>query len=334
MKQGLWLAVAIAMMALAGCGGGSSSAGSAPVTNHAPVASLTSSTSNALLNEMVTVTCTATDADSDTLTYTWSCSSGAVLTSGTTITWKAPATEGTATVTCKVQDGQGGEVVKSVVITVTRANTPPTISRLTAEFTTIPYSRTVGMACTASDPDGDHLNYFWTCDRGTISGTTQSVSWVAPDSIGDCIITCTVRDGRGGVATDLVIVTVRLPHPPTFTSFSISPSTLRFVGGQVTINGAASGEAAVAGMKAYIHKSGAADIPVDMTAVAGGYRGTWTAPANLRVDGLSEDYTITVKATDSLSQTTESAPATLTVLPLSNPPPPPPPAPAPAVGGE
>ena len=88
--------------------------------NHNPIISdLSASPRTAFINQNITITCTASDQDGDTLTYSWSSSPGGTINGiGSNITWKAPATKGTYTITCLVSDGKGGEDSKSVGITV------------------------------------------------------------------------------------------------------------------------------------------------------------------------------------------------------------------------
>ncbi len=88
--------------------------------NHNPIISdLSISPRTAFINQNITITCTASDQDGDTLTYSWSSSpSGTITGSGSTITWTAPATEGTNTITCMVSDGKGGKDNKLIDITV------------------------------------------------------------------------------------------------------------------------------------------------------------------------------------------------------------------------
>jgi serine protease len=74
----------------------------------------------------------------------------------------------------------------------------------------------------SSDPEGDPLTYTWTGSFGTVSGATASVSLLA----GTHIITLTVRDGRGGSATDTLIATVLDRTPPVIQSAAATPSVL------------------------------------------------------------------------------------------------------------
>jgi len=96
--------------------------------NHPPeISSLTANPSNINMNETTAITCTAFDEDvGDILTYTWTKNGGTFegITSGSTITWRAPSTADTYTVTCDVSDGNGGEATKLVDISV--SNITPT----------------------------------------------------------------------------------------------------------------------------------------------------------------------------------------------------------------
>ncbi len=71
------------------------------------------------------ITCTAHDADGDTLTYQWIASDGQFdgPMDGPTVTWDAPAVEGTCTITCTIDDGKTKATAsQSVDIEVSDAN--------------------------------------------------------------------------------------------------------------------------------------------------------------------------------------------------------------------
>ena len=53
------------------------------------------------------------------------------------------------------------------------------------------------MACQASDPDGDSLQYEWSTGSGKIIGTGARMMWVSPDTMGDYDFTVRVSDGKG-----------------------------------------------------------------------------------------------------------------------------------------
>ena len=65
----------------------------------------------------------------------------------------------------------------------------------------------------SSDPDGDTLTYLWTWNGGAATGVNPTVTL----PLGTHTITLTVDDGKGGTATDTVIVTVRDTVPPAST---------------------------------------------------------------------------------------------------------------------
>ena len=87
-----------------GCGGG----GTTPPINHPPtITSLTSNPQSPIeINQNTVITCSASDPDGDSLTYTWTKTGGTITGTGSAITWTAPATAGTYTITCMVSDGE------------------------------------------------------------------------------------------------------------------------------------------------------------------------------------------------------------------------------------
>jgi hypothetical protein len=146
------------------------------------------------------ITCTATDADGDTLTYSWQASGGLISGSSSSETWQAPATEGTYSIQCDVEDGRGGSDTRDITITVEVGNSAPVITSVTPGSATVPPGGSTTVTCTATDADGDTLTYSWQASLGTISGTGSSVTWDAPMAEGTYSIQCDVEDGRGGNA--------------------------------------------------------------------------------------------------------------------------------------
>jgi surface antigen len=145
------------------------------------------------------LTCNASDPDGDTLGYTWSCNVGGLSgTSGRTVTWYAPDSAVAAVVTVVATDSSLADTASISIGVKPIANRPPVVDSISGPGS-VPANGNTSLTCFASDPDGDSLTYSWTCARGRVSPATgRTVTWYAPDTSGNVIITATVRDGRGG----------------------------------------------------------------------------------------------------------------------------------------
>ncbi len=174
------------------------------------------------------IVCNATDADGDELVYEWSAGAGEITGQGAEVTWTAPGSTGPCNVTVKVTDGRGGEVTKQLTITV-RANRAPIISDLTADADwTLPMG-TAHVTCTASDPDGDELDYKWTATAGAISGAGAAVNWSAPQEIGVYNVTVVVRDVYGSEDTRSVSLAVALGTPPAIEQLIVTAKDHKYL---------------------------------------------------------------------------------------------------------
>lgn len=69
--------------------------------------------------------------------------------------------------------------------------------------------KSCGIECIASDPDNNELSYEWSADAGSIAGEGSTVTWIAPLEGGKAIVTVTVSDNSGGVATENIVFTVK-----------------------------------------------------------------------------------------------------------------------------
>ncbi len=170
----------------------------------------------------VQVVCTASDPDGDELSYDWSASAGEIDGAGDTVTWVAPASEGSYSVAVEVNDGRGGQVMDYVMIPV-RTNNAPTIASLTASAEWTTPSGSLQVTCGASDLDGDELSYDWSATGGDISDSGAVVSWIAPQTVGTYSITVVVTDGYGGEATRSVSLIVIIRTLPTIEQLCVTP---------------------------------------------------------------------------------------------------------------
>ena len=98
-----------------------------------------------------------------------------------------------------------------------QSNNPPVINSFTASSTEVVTEAEVELIVLATDPDGDGLTYTYQITGGTITGTGNTVTWVAPGSAWDqpshYIITVDVSDGELNTQ-DLVTITVVTPESP------------------------------------------------------------------------------------------------------------------------
>ena len=88
---------------------------------------------------------------------------------------------------------------------------PPSITAgPSAAPLTIDSAATAALSVSGFDPDGDPLTYSWTATGGRIDGTGSAVTYRPPvvSAPTTCRITVFVADGRGGIASNFVDVTV------------------------------------------------------------------------------------------------------------------------------
>jgi hypothetical protein len=129
MKRLRYILCAMMLLALAGCGGGSSgSSNGTAKTNSAPTADAGADLTNVVTGSLVTLSGSGSDADGDTLSYDWAFTSAP---SGSTAALSDPTVaqptftadkSGTYVLSLTVNDGK----VNSAAATVTVVATSPT----------------------------------------------------------------------------------------------------------------------------------------------------------------------------------------------------------------
>ncbi|MCL4731735.1 MAG: S8 family serine peptidase, partial [Planctomycetes bacterium] len=169
------------------------------------------------------------DADGDTLTYAWTqiAGPGVSLTNASQpqASFVAPQVSAATPLTFRltVNDGRGGSHSDDVVVTVldSATNNPPNANAGPDQGAV--FGATVTLNGTASsDPDGDTLTWAWVQTGGTTvtlnGANTATPSFTAPSVADTLTFQLTVSDGRGGTATDTVVVSVNAtgtpPAPP------------------------------------------------------------------------------------------------------------------------
>ena len=87
-------------------------------------------------------------------------------------------------------------------------NQPPVISSLEAKYINV-YPRAASeIRCTVSDPDGDEVDFSWSCTGGDLSGAGPVVTWRAPNSYGDYHVMVIAKDSNGGSTQAILTLSV------------------------------------------------------------------------------------------------------------------------------
>ncbi len=96
-------------------------------------------------------------------------------------------------------------------------NRPPTV-KARCNPCTVEVGKSSTITADANDPDGDPLNYKWSCPAGTIAQpSNRETLWTAPGQEGPVPCTVTVTDGKGGSVTDTVTIQVVRPAIKDYT---------------------------------------------------------------------------------------------------------------------
>jgi hypothetical protein len=206
-------------------------------TNEPPSAALTATPSSIDEGQSVTLDASgSTDPDNNLLSYSWSVvnqppnasaatpkdASGSVVLS----------TPGSYRFQVVVSDGNASDTA-TVNVSVTDVNVPPTadagLDRTVRGGTTLDLDAT-----RSNDSDGDSLSYNWTQVAGQSvnlsDSDTATPTLTAPSVSSEVVLgfEVAVRDGRGGVDSDTVNVSVEpapTPNEPPVATFSYAPSS-------------------------------------------------------------------------------------------------------------
>lgn len=89
------------------------------------------------------------------------------------------------------------------------ANQMPAVTAICDPCSVMPGTQAL-IRASGQDPDGDSLQYQWSSPTGTVMNQTAATStWMAPNTPGAVPVTVTASDGRGGMASATVMITVR-----------------------------------------------------------------------------------------------------------------------------
>jgi hypothetical protein len=261
----------------------------------APAVAVSISPATASLAVNASGSFTATVTNTSNTAVTWTVTGGTIAVSGNSVTYTAPANSGTYTVSAtSVADPTK---IASATVNVTAA--PAVTVSVTPTQATVPASGSASF--TASVKNAATTSVHWKVSAGAISGSGNTVTYVAPSTAGTQSVTATADADTTKEATATVTVATAAP-----VAVSISPGAASLPTG-----GTASFTAGV---------SNTTNTAVTWTATGGTISGagntiTYAAPANAG--------TYVVKAT-SAADSTKSASATVSVSV---------PAPSPTPGG-
>jgi hypothetical protein len=194
------------------------------VTGNVPPVAAPGPTRSAAPGGSVTLDGTAShDPNHTPVTYTWRIvnqppGSNPVLTNANTATPTFTAdVPGIYTLELVVSDGTLSSLPVQTQCTVATGNLPP-IGNAGPDQTVTTGQVVTLSAAGSSDPNGDPLTYTW-CLQGRPDGSSVSLTGAntvqptfAPDIPGSYVLCLTVSDGRGGTATDSVVVEATFPQ--------------------------------------------------------------------------------------------------------------------------
>lgn len=106
-------------------------------------------------------------------------------------------------------------------------NRPPVISNLSVPEERVSPAGQVQLECTASDPDGDELEYKWSAPEGTIPVEGPIITWITPETPGPYTVTVEVTDGKGGKETAYANIVVAVNHPPVIKGLTAERTTIK-----------------------------------------------------------------------------------------------------------
>jgi outer membrane protein OmpA-like peptidoglycan-associated protein/opacity protein-like surface antigen len=109
----------------------------------------------------------------------------------------------------------GGASAEEAAAVTTAPNQPPTVT-CAADRNEIMAGETVKVHATASDPDGDPLDYVWTTTGGHVvgMGADASLDFAGATPPTNATVTVKVRDNHGNSATSDCTVALAAPAPP------------------------------------------------------------------------------------------------------------------------
>jgi len=198
--------------------------------------------------QRVTLHVNAYDPDGDRMYPTWYATAGYLSSRNSfSPTYTAPQVRSATTlsITCSVRDSRGAMGTDRVYVTVIPGSGPipgqnrnPTVT--ISGTATVNSGDLIRVSVSASDPDGDRLSYSWYATEGALSnpsGTSTTVT--TPTFINTprrMVVMVTVTDGKGGISSDSLQVTVMPVNSGTEPVITMPSTASVRAGGTISIN--------------------------------------------------------------------------------------------------
>jgi hypothetical protein len=183
------------------------------------------------------IECNASSPEGGKLNYEWSTTGGNVTGESAIVIWNAPEELGNYTISVDVTDEEGNKATRSIAVTVGDNELPEIIDLEASEEWVVP-SGNCTIECNASDPEGSSLSYRWSASEGDITGEGDSVTWIAPEEVGNYNITVVVTDDMGSERTASLPIKVAINHPPCIQNLIVTPRNPDLMKGNRIFKGA------------------------------------------------------------------------------------------------
>lgn len=95
-------------------------------------------------------------------------------------------------------------------------NKPPEITQILLDKYTLTTGEQISISTIVLDPDDDVISFEWSAKYGSIAGKKNEVTYHAPSEVPDNksdLIIVKVKDGKGGVASRSINLTINAPKP-------------------------------------------------------------------------------------------------------------------------
>ncbi len=175
--------------------------------------------------DVVRLTCQASDHEGDVLEYVWSASGGDIVSESPEAAWSAPEQAGAYTISVLVRDGKGNEADGAITMYVAE-NLPPRIDSLLVEPSAVGEGQQCFLKCGAADPEGEALTFTWEAEKGSLTGSGPTVSWLTPFDETNSVIKVTVADPQGHTATMTVNVSILPNQDPEIEMLTATPRNM------------------------------------------------------------------------------------------------------------